>query len=310
MTQAVASTSDHDGGLTGRRSWSTWSRWTPGTPWLLAPFLIGVVVLLVIPALLNLAFAFTNDTGLAPAKFTGLANVRRALADPLLAASLRASLIHAAAAVPLRLLAAAAFGLALAAPRRGNRLARAAVYVPSVLPELSLALVTLWAFNPVFGPVNGLLAEFGVTGPNWFATAGGARSAIVAMMLLPVGEGFLVVLAARRSLDPTLYEAARLDGASPRQQLRHVTLPQLAPLLVLLAVRDVILTLQVNVVPAYALTDGGPDSATLFLPVYIYDQAFELLGFGYAALLTLVLLLVTGSIVAGMATLARRRHWT
>lgn len=279
-----------------------------GVPWLLAPFGLGVLVLLVVPALLNLAFAFTDDTGLAPARFTGLANVRRAWADPLLAASLRASLVHAAAAVPLRLLAAVAFGLALAAPRPGNRLARALVYVPSVLPELALALVTLWAFNPVFGPVNGALAEVGVTGPNWFATAWGARTTIVAMMLLPIGEAFLVVLAARRSLDATTYEAARVDGASRLQQLRWITLPQLAPLLVLLAVRDVVLTLQVNVVPAYALTDGGPDAATLFLPIYIYDQAFELLGFGYAALLTLLLLVVTSAVVASVLAAARR--WT
>ncbi len=295
--------------LASRLAPRRWSRWTTGAPWLLLPFGIGLVVLLLVPAVMNLAYAFTNDTGLAPARFTGLANVRRALADPLLAAALRASLIHAVIAVPLRLLAAIGFGLALAAPRRGNRLARALVYVPSVLPELSLALVTLWAFNPVHGIVNGALSTVGATGPNWFATAWGARSAIVAMMLLPIGEAFLVVLAARRSLPPVLYEAARVDGATPWQSLRLVTLPALAPLLVLLAVRDVVLTLQVNVVPAYALTDGGPDAATLFLPIYVYDQAFELLGFGYAALLTLLLLAVTAGIVAALSATARRRHW-
>ncbi|MFT5222786.1 MAG: multiple sugar transport system permease protein, partial [Glaciecola sp.] len=242
-------------------------------------------------------------------QFTGLANVRRALSDPQLASALRASLIHASLAVPLRLIAAVGFALALAAPRRGSRWARAAVYLPSVLPELSLALIALWAFNPVFGPVNGALAQIGVSGPNWFATAWGARIAVVAMMLLPIGEGFLVALAARRSLSAEVYEAARVDGASPWQQLRLVTLPQLAPLLVLLAVRDTILTLQVSVVPAYALTDGGPDGATLFLPIYIYDQAFELLGFGYGALLTLVLLVVTAVLVGFQVAVARRRHW-
>lgn len=288
---------------------SAWSRWSRGAPWLLAPFVVGVVVLLVVPAAMNLAFAFTNDTGLAPGRFTGLANLRRAIDDPQVGNALRATSIHAAIAVPLRLLAAVGFGLALAAPRRGNRLARAAVYLPSVLPDLSLALVTLWAFNPVFGPVNGLLGQVGVDGPNWFATPWGARTAIVAMMLLPIGEAFLVVLAARRSLGTDVYDAARVDGASPWQRLRHVTLPQLAPLLVLLAVRDTILTLQVNVVPAYALTDGGPDSATLFLPIYIYDQAFELLGFGYAAFLTLALLAMTGALVAAQVVGARRRNW-
>lgn len=280
-----------------------------GAGWMTAPFVIGIVALLVVPALMNLAFAFTNDTGLGPARFTGLANVRRALDDPLLAASLRASLIHAVIAVPLRMLAAIGFGLALAPRRRGNRLGRAAVYLPSVLPDLSLALIALWAFNPVFGPVNGLLGVVGIEGPNWFAQAGPSRAAIAAMMLLPIGEAFLVVLAARRTLHPELYEAARVDGASPVQQLRWITLPQLAPLLVLLAVRDTILTLQVNVVPAYALTDGGPDAATLFLPIYIYDQAFELLGFGYGAFLTLLLLAITAVVVSWQLVVARRRGW-
>ncbi len=285
-----------------------WSRWTPGAPLLLVPFAVGVIVLLVVPALMTFAFAFTNDTGLGPADFTGLGNLRRALADPRVGHALRASLVYAAIAVPLRLVIAIGFGLALAAPRRGNRLARAAVYLPSALPDLSLALITLWAFNPVFGPVNGVLRTFGVDGPNWFSSPWGARIAIIAMMLLPIGEAFLVVLAARRTLPVDVYDAARVDGAGPFQQLRHVTLPLLAPLLVLLTVRDLVLTLQVNVVPAYALTDGGPDSATLFLPIYIYDQAFELLGFGYGAFLTLVLLVITAIGAALLLVTARRRH--
>lgn len=287
---------------------SRWGRGV-GVGWMLGPFALGVVVLLLVPAALNLAFAFTNDTGISPGQFTGLANPRRALSDPQLAAAVRASVIHAGIAVPLRLLAAVGFALALAAPRRGNRLARAAVYLPSVLPDLSLALLALWAFNPVFGPVNGILGTVGITGPNWFSTPWGARLAIVAMMLLPIGEAFLVALAARRSLDATLYAAATVDGASPWQRLRFITLPQMAPLLVLLAIRDTILTLQVNVVPAYVLTDGGPDGATLFLPVYIYDQAFELLGFGYGAFLTLVLLAMTASVVTTQLLVARRRGW-
>ncbi|MFT5221949.1 MAG: multiple sugar transport system permease protein, partial [Glaciecola sp.] len=71
-----------------------WSRWGLGAGWLLGPFAVGVLVLLVIPAALNLAFAFTNNTGLGGGQFTGLANVRRALSDPQLASALRASLIH------------------------------------------------------------------------------------------------------------------------------------------------------------------------------------------------------------------------
>lgn len=273
---------------------------------LLTPFGVGVVLLLLLPAAATLVYAFTDHTGLSTPGFNGLTNLRRAFADPLAASALRASLIFAAFAVPLRLVLAAGLGIALAAPRPGARLARVAVFLPTVIPDVALALVFLWAFNPLYGPVNQVLGTLGLPEPVWLSTAWGARSAIVTMMLFPIGEAFLVVLAARRSLDPEVYEAARVDGAGAWQQLRRITLPQLAPLLVLLTIRDTIMSLQVNFVPAYVLTDGGPDAATLFLPVYIYDQAFEFLGFGYGASLTLLLLVVTAALITLQALLARR----
>jgi multiple sugar transport system permease protein len=115
-----------------------------------------------------------------------------------------------------------------------------------------------------------------------------------------------VVLATRRQIGARLYEAAALEGAGPWQQLRRITLPVLAPILVLLAVRDTVFTLQANFVPAYILTDGGPANATLYLPVYIFDQSFEFLGFGYGAMITLVVLVITAALIAVQLALVRR----
>lgn len=291
--------------MTTGRSWA--ARRRTGSPWwLLTPFLVGVVALLLVPAVLNLGYALTDYTGVGPARFTGLDNLRRMLADPFFTASLRASLIFAAVAVPLRLLIAAGLGIALARPRPGARLFRVMVYLPTVIPDVALALLFMWVFNPLYGPVNQLLGAVGLPQPAWLGTPWGARTAIIVMMLFPVGEAFLVAMAARRELPEHLYEAAAVDGASPAQMLRHVTLPAMAPLLLLLAVRDLILSLQVNFVPAYILTDGGPANATLFLPVYIFDQAFEFLGFGYGAMLTLVLIAVTASLIALLVAAAQR----
>ncbi len=92
----------------------------------------------------------------------------------------------------------------------------------------------------------------------------------------------------------------------PWRRLRSVTLPLLAPVLLLLAVRDTLLSLQATMVPAYVLTDGGPANATLYLPVYVFDQAFEFSGFGYGSLLTLVLLAFTGAAVGLQLLLVRR----
>lgn len=272
----------------------------------LGPYVLGTLVLVVVPALMTFAYAFTDHTGLATPSFNGSANVRRLLADPLFAASLRASLIHVAVAVPLRLLAATGLGLLLSAPRRGGRWYRAAVYLPTVIPDVALALLFLWVLNPLYGPLNQILGAVGLPQPTWLATPWGARMGVVFMLLFPIGEAFLVVLATRRQIHARLYEAAALDGCGPWQQLRRITLPLLAPVLVLLAVRDVVYTLQTNFVPAYILTDGGPANATLYLPIYIFDQSFEFLGFGYGAMITLVLLLITAVLIAVQLLLVRR----
>jgi multiple sugar transport system permease protein len=273
----------------------------------LAPYVIGIVALMLIPALLNVGYAFTDHTGLTrEPRFNGLDNVRRLAGDPFFTASLRASLVHLVLTVPLRMLAAIGLGLLLAAPRPGGRWYRAAVYLPTVIPDVALAILFLWILNPLYGPLNQVLGVLGLPQPVWLATTGGARVGIALMLLLPIGEAFLVVLATRRQLDGRLYEAAALDGCTPFMQLRRITLPLLAPVLTLLAIRDTILTLQVNVVPAYVLTDGGPAGATTYLPLYIFDQAFEFSGFAYGALLTLVLLAVTAVLIGVQIALVKR----
>ena len=272
----------------------------------LAPYMVGTLLLVAIPAALTFGYAFTDYTGISEAHFNGLANLRRMRTDPLFAASLRASLIHVAMSVPLRLIAATALGLLLAAPRRGGRWYRAAVYLPTVIPDIALALLFLWVLNPIYGPLNQLLGVFGLPQPNWLAEPWAARIGVVLMLLFPIGEAFLVVLAMRRQISPRLYEAAALDGCGPWQQLWRITLPLLAPVLILLAVRDTVLTLQSNFVPAYILTDGGPAYATLYLPIYIFDQSFEFLGFGYGAMITLVVLTVTAVLIAVQLLLVRR----
>ncbi|MFG3701367.1 carbohydrate ABC transporter permease [Micromonospora sp. NPDC047620] len=278
------------------------------TAWaFLAPYAVAVALLVALPALLNVGYAFTDHTGLTrDPQFVGLANVRRMLADGFLLDSVRASLTHVALAVPVRLLAAVGLGLLLAAPRPGGRWFRVAVYLPTVVPDVALAVLFLWVLNPLYGPLNQVLGLFGHPGFTWLSDPTTARVAVVLMLAFPIGEGFVVVLAARRMLDGRLYEAAALEGCGPFGQLRRLTLPLLAPVLVLLAVRDTILTLQVNFVPAYVLTDGRPANATLYLPVYIFDQAFEFSGFAYGALISTVLMAVTAVVITALLLMVRR----
>lgn len=278
-----------------------------GGLWLmLLPFAFGALVLVVVPVAMTAGFAFTRYDAISPPRFVGLDVFRDLLRYPEMRASLAATAVFLALAVPLRI----AGGLALALlMHRRERLAstgRVAAYAPVVVPDPATALVWLWIVNPVYGPVAFLLGGAGNGGP--LLSPWGARLTIVAIAVFALGEGFLVTLAARRELPGVLYDVARTEGAGAWASFRRVTLPMLAPVLGLLAARDLLASMQVTLVPTLLLTRGGPLNATKTLPVLIYERGFRELRFGDAAALALVLTISTGLLVALQFRLLRR--WT
>jgi multiple sugar transport system permease protein len=273
---------------------------------MVAPAALGLLALVAVPLALTLSEAFLEDDLLGPPRWVGLDNFRTLAGDPVFWGALKTSVLFLALTVPVRLLGAVALGLALHRPRKGNGWRRAAVFSPTAMPDV--AVVAAWAFllNPVAGPVNGLLGLLGLPQPAWFAEGNAALAGIALMAAFTFGEGFLITLAARRELPAELFEAARLEGASAWHALRRITLPLLAPVLGLLAARDIAVALQASFVPAYLMTDGGPDRATLTLPLHIYDVGFEQFRYGEAAAMTLVLLCLTIALVAVQWTALRR----
>lgn len=275
---------------------------------LLAPFLVGATALVLVPALVTAAFAFTSYDGLGPPRWVGLDTFRTLLAYGELRTSLVSTLGFVAVAVPLRVLGG--LGLALLLQRRA-RLAtagRVAAYVPSVLPDAAVVLVALWVVNPVFGPLAALVRLGGGTPGPLLLDPTSARAVLVGVAVLSLGEGFLVLLAARRELPEQLYDVARLEGARGLGVFRRVTLPALAPVLGLLSARDLVVSMQVTLVPVLLLTRGGPLGATKTLPFLVYERGFKELRFGDAAALALLLLLLTAVVVALQLRLLRR--WT
>jgi len=272
---------------------------------LLAPYLLGGLLLVALPAAVTFGLAFTDWDLLTPPGFAGLDNFDTLLEDSVLHEALRNSLIFVAIAVPLRLAAATAMALLLHRQARG----RTAVYLPTVVPDVAFALLFLFLLNPLYGPVNAILGGLGLPEPAWFTSATGAMAAIVIMSAFTIGEGFVVALAARQELPEELYDLAALEGSSAAHTRRRVTLPLMSPTLALLAFRDTAFVLQVTFVSALIVTGTGPDRATLFLPQVIYEAAFEDLRYGYAAALTLTLFAFTALIVALLARLLRRRRF-
>jgi multiple sugar transport system permease protein len=130
---------------------------------------------------------------------------------------------------------------------------------------------------------------------------------VILMGLFTIGEAFVIVLAVRATVPWELYELALVEGASPWQSMRWITLPLLAPALALLLLRDTILSFQASFVPALVLTEGGPPPySTTYLPLFVYRNAFEYLRYGYAAAATLVLFTITAAVVLVQWRLLRR----
>lgn len=261
------------------------------TPWLLlSPFVLASMLLVVVPLVGTAAYAMTDASGLATPSFVGLDNLARAVDDPRFRRSLVSTGSLVLLAVPARILLAGGLALLLAEGGRATRATRAVVMLPTILPGITLTMFGLMLVNPVTGPI-GRLADV-LLGAPALSTPLGARSTVALLVVLPLGETFLVLLVARRSIPSELLEAAVVDGAGPYRRLRHVTVPIVVPVVALMTVRDISWVLHEATGPAYVLTDGGPDDATLFLPLYVFDQSFEFFRLGYGAMLSLLLLAV------------------
>ncbi len=283
---------------------------------MLAPYVIGVTALVALPALVTFGLAFSEYDLLRSPSFVGFDNFRQLADDDVFGIALKNSLVFAAVAVPLRLVGA--LGLALLLHRRftGVGTYRSAAVLPTVIPDIAYGLVWLWLFNPLYGPINLLLkiggdspttTAWGVQPPQWLTHPNDARAAIIIMSLFTIGEGFVILLVTRQGLPSELYDLAALEDATAWGVFRRVTLPLMAPVLLLLLARDTIFSLQLTFVPALIVTEGGPPlHSTTYVPLFVYRNAFEYLRYGYAASATLTMFVLTALIVLIQWRIVRR----
>jgi multiple sugar transport system permease protein len=281
-----------------------------GLALMLAPYLLGLTALVLVPAAITFWLALYEYDLIRSPEWIGVDNFRELVDDDIFRTSLRNSLMFIAVAVPLRLAGALVFALLLHERFRGSGAYRTSAYLPTVVPDVAYALLWLWILNPLYGPLNLLLDAIGAPQGRWLTDPLHAQWAVIGMSLFTIGEGFLVALATRQSLPRELYELASIESARPLYVFRRVTLPLMAPTLLLLLFRDTIFSFQANFVPALVIFDGGPPPyATTYLPLFVYTNAFEYLRYGYAAAATLVMFGVTAAIVFAQYLVVRRwRH--
>lgn len=269
----------------------------------LTPYLVGTLLLVFVPALATVGLAFARYGVIGKPVWGGWANFQQLIGSPLVRLTLRNTVIFLGLAVPVRLGAALVLALLLQGKGRVLGAARAAVYLPTIVPETAYTLIWLWLLNPVTGPLNIILSALGLPAPAWLTEPGTARLAMAIMAFFQIGEAFVVVMAGLQNIPQAIYEAAAVDGASGWQNLFHITLPLLSPLLLLLTVRDLVVSLQNTFVPSFVMTYGGPYYGTTFAPLLVYEFSFDQVNLGLASAFMVLLYILLGVLALAVRNL-------
>ena len=261
---------------------------------LISPWLLGFIVFIAGPILASSYLSFThNDPVNWPPKWVGLANYDLLIHDSLFWQSLKVTFYYTAVSVPLSVTTATIVALLLNQGLPLLSMWRTIYYLPAVTSGVAVALMWQWIFQPSFGLLNGVLYTLtGIQGPHWLTDERWAMPALIIISLWQFGGPMLIYLAAIQNVPTTLYEAAEIDGANIFQQMWHVTIPSITPVIFFNLIMNIIGSFQVFT-NAFIITQGGPHYATYFYVLNIYNNAFTYISnMGYADALSWVLFVV------------------
>ena len=259
---------------------------------MLLPWLIGFLLFMLGPVIAAFCFSFTEWDLVGKPRWIGAWNFKEMFTrDETFISSLSATFIYVVSAVLITVVAAL---LAAVLVHRKVRLRsgfRTIYYLPSLVAGVALCFVFAWMYNARYGVVNTILGFVGIEGPQWLFSKGWALVAIISINLFYIGGNMLIFLAALQNVPHQYYEAAEIDGASATRQFFHITLPRITPAILFCVVIGTIVAFQVFTEP-YVITDGGPDDATNFYILHLYNKAFKDLEMGYASALAVILFMI------------------
>lgn len=214
------------------------------------------------------------------------------LNDPGFWIALRNTLVFTAISTPILIGLGLAMALALNNRRRGRGAYRAVFFLPYVLPISAVTLIWSYLLNPDRGLIAGTLHLFGLDGIAFLSDPNLAMPSIIATTVWwSVGFNLVLFLAGLQDIEPALYEAAALDGAGAWQRFRHITVPGLTHVTVLVTITQIVASFQIFG-QVFIMTKGGPGTATEVLIQHIYEAGFKNYELGYAAAVSVFLFIV------------------
>lgn len=255
------------------------------------PWIIGFLALTLGPIIASLYYSFTNYQLVKPPEWTGLANYQRLIHDDLFWQSMKVTATYVAVSVPVGLVLSFGVALLMNQKVKGIGFWRTVFYLPNLVPLVAATMLWLWIFNPEFGLLNGALDRFGIEGPLWLQSQKWALPSLIFMNLWTVGGSTLIYLAGLQGIPSDLYQAVEVDGGGAWAKLRTVTIPMMTPVIFYNLILGLIAGFQVFAQPLI-LTGGGPRYSTLFVVLYLYQNAFSNFRMGYASAIAWALFLV------------------
>jgi multiple sugar transport system permease protein len=290
----------------GFRKRETWAAYA-----FLSPWIVGFLVFTSGPMVASFVLSLTEYEILTPPRYIGLENYSTLIDDPKIRKSLENTLIFTVLLVPATMIVALALAMILVRVGRAGSFFRTVFYLPEMTPPVAVGILFLLLFNGSYGLINRGLERIGIPGPFWTTDPNWIKPGLVLMSVWSVGGTMVIYLAALAGVPRQLYEAAAMDGASPLRRFRDVTLPMISPALYFTGLILTIAGLQ-TFTEAYTAFFGTRQAETystdaaLFYVIYLVQQAFQFLHFGYASAMAWLLFLVIVTVTLIQARVSRR----
>ncbi|MET0440607.1 MAG: sugar ABC transporter permease [Casimicrobiaceae bacterium] len=281
--------------------------------WFVAPALAVIGIFFVLPVAAALLVSFTDFDIYALAdirnlRVVGLRNYVRLLETPEFWHALGNTLYFVVVGVPLSI--AASLGTALLLDSRLARATsffRTALFMPVVTTLVAVAVIWRYLLNTRYGLINYALGRLGVAPIDWLGDPHWAMPAIILFAVWKsFGYNMVILFAGLQSIPRELYEAARMDGASVLQQFRYITVPSLAPILLMVSILTIAGHFQLFAEP-YVMTQGGPLQSTVSVLYFMYEEGFKWWNLGSASAVAFLLFLLIFAVTVVQLWLAPRR---
>ncbi|KPF79087.1 sugar ABC transporter permease [Brevundimonas sp. AAP58] len=278
----------------------------------IAPALIALAVFFVVPVVSSLLLSLTDFdiyalADLSNLRWIGLENYTRLLGNPLFWQAMKNTVLFAVIGVPLSI--AASLGAALLLNARTVKwrpIWRVIFFAPFVTTLVATAVLWNYLLNTRYGVINWALTSIGLPAVDWL---GDPATSIPAILLFVVwktfGYNMLIFLAVLQTVPDELHEAARIDGAGPFARFRHVTLPAIAPTLLLVSIISVAGFFQLFAEP-YVMTQGGPAQSTVTVLYFMYEEGFKWWNLGSASAVAFVLFVCIFAVTMLQLAVSRR----